>query len=96
MTNTQAKAAPRPASSRQTGTGWKAFIMVASLAATIGGWGILAVNQGQAAAQTQTVQTASLPSTTTQQSSNNGRSSLRQVTGPAVQPQIITRTRSSR
>ncbi len=91
------RAAARPAA-KKDGTGWKVFIMVASLVATIGGWGILAVDQGQnvASAQTQIVQPASAPATTSQGNTGRQSSGLRQVTGPAVQPQTITRSRSSR
>lgn len=71
------------------------MIMVTSLVATIGGWGMLAIDQGQTAAQTPIVQAASVPATTTQRTTNS-RTTLRQVTGQSVQPQTITRTRSSR
>ncbi len=86
--------APRKSSPPKGAAGWKIFIMAASLAATIGGWGILAVDQGSATAQAAVVQPAAPP----QNGVTSTRSSraLRQVTGQAVQPQTVTRTRSSR
>ncbi len=98
--NTQVHVQPKPrtAGVKSTGTGWKVLIMVASLAGMIGGWGILAVDQGQnvAAAQTQVVQPASAPAANTGSNTNRTSPVLRSVTGQTAFPSVITRSRSSR
>ncbi len=78
-------------------TGIKALVMVGSLVATLGGWGILAAGQvGTAAAaapvsvQAQNVVSPASNQPTLQQST----SSL--TTSPQVQVRPVTRTRSSR
>ncbi len=95
QTNVQPK--PRTASPKSKGTGWKVAIMVASLAGMIGGWGALAVSQGEnvAAASSQPVaQPVSVPavnpnfnpgttspSTTNPGTTTTGRGSNRQQPG---------------
>ena len=88
----------RTASAQKSGTGLKAIIMAASLAATIGGWGLLAVGQVQSAvvAMQQSPAFVQSAGTTTQNSATNQATTLRQVTIPATQPRSIARTRSSR
>ena len=82
----------RNTSSQKNTGGWKMLIMVGSLAATIGGWGILAAGQiGSNAASTTT---AFQPANTSTQL--NVQPSLRQVAPPAIQFNSIARTRSSR
>lgn len=77
---------------KKSATGIKAFIMAASLAITLGGWGILAVGQSQgfvaSAQQSPAVSSPSLRanSTTTQS----------QLTAPNTRPNAIAHTRSSR
>jgi hypothetical protein len=89
----------RTASARKSGAGIKAIIMAASLAATIGGWGVLAVGQVSDAAA------AFQPSPLIAQSGgatlqNNlpaaNQTTLRQAAIPMIQPRSIARTRSSR
>jgi hypothetical protein len=82
----------RSASSQKNTGGWKMLIMVGSLAATIGGWGILAA--GQVSNNAATPSTAFQPTNTSTQL--NAQSSLRQVAPPAFQFNSIARTRSSR
>jgi hypothetical protein len=72
--------------------GWKMLIMVGSLAATIGGWGILAAGQIGSSAAAAT--TAFQPANTSTQL--NTQSSLRQVSPPSFQFNSLARTRSSR
>ncbi len=90
MTNSQP--IKRTASSQKDAGGWKMLIMVGSLAATIGGWGILAA--GQISNNAATTATAFQPANTGTQLST--QSSLRQVAPPAIQFNSIARTRSSR
>ncbi len=90
--NHQTQAIKRRPTARKSTTGIKAFMMVASIAMTVGGWGILALGQAQgalAAAQPAIVQ----PASTINQNGVNtfgSLSPLRQST------QSIARTRSSR
>jgi hypothetical protein len=72
--------------------GWKMLIMVGSLAATIGGWGILAA--GQISNNAATTTTAFQPANTS--TLPNTQSSLRQVAPPSFQFNSTARTRSSR
>ena len=87
----------RTARPNKGGAGIKALIMAASLAMTIGGWGILAVGQaGNALAAGQ----QALPATNST-SQNNTRSvsstsSLSQSTASISRPNAVARTRSSR
>ncbi len=84
---------------RKGATGIKAFIMAASLAVTLGGWGILAVGQaGDAvAAGQQAQQVTSATNTTSQSTLRTGSSaSLSQSTALVSRPNAVARTRSSR
>lgn len=88
----------------QLNTGIKLLIMAASVVTTIGGWGILAVNQTQdAIAATQQTQatTQTVNSTLTQNNARtnttvNNSSALRQVNPSTIAPRAQARTRSSR
>ena len=97
MTN-QTNSMKRTASAQKSGTGIKAIIMAASLAATIGGWGVLAIGQvnDTVAALQQSPALVQSSGTTIQNNSTNQATTLRQVTIPATQPRAIARTRSSR
>ncbi len=77
--------------SKKNNNGMKVMIMAASLAITLGGWGAFAASQAQNVA-------AAAPITVSNNSTTNTQSStqLRQVNPSTLQPQIITRTRSSR
>jgi hypothetical protein len=77
---------------KKSATGIKALIMAASLAITIGGWGVLAVGQSQnmltSAQQSPAISSTSRsPNPSTRQS---------QFASPNTQPSAIARTRSSR
>jgi hypothetical protein len=90
----QTQAIKRKSSARKSTTGIKAFMMVASIVMTIGGWGILALGQAQdalAAAQPAIVQPASAVT-------QNGVNTLRPSTTlrQSTQSSAIARTRSSR
>ena len=95
----QTDSVKRTAPARKSGTGIKAIIMAASLAATIGGWGILAVGQvnDTAVAMQQSPAIAQPGGTTIQ---NNlpatNQTTLRQATTPPIQQRSFARTRSSR
>jgi hypothetical protein len=97
--NRQSDSIKRTASAQKSGTGIKAIIMAASLAATIGGWGILAIGQvsDTAVAMQQSPVIAQNGGTTIQ---NNlpatNQTTLRQATVPTTQQRSIARTRSSR
>ena len=97
MTN-QTNSMKRAAPAQKSGTGAKAIIMAASLAATIGGWGILAIGQvnDTVAAIQQPSTLIQSAGTTIQNNAANQTTTLRQVTIPATQPRAIARTRSSR
>ncbi len=102
MTSTQPVSKRSAPSTHKEPSGIKLLIMVASLAATFGGWGILALGEQQstASAQAPTVVVqpaeASLPPVDVYQPRSSG--TLRQVSAPPApaQSRIITRTRSSR
>ena len=89
----------RTASARKSGTGIKAIIMAASLAATIGGWGILAVGQVNDATVAMQ-QSLALPQSSGAAIQKNlqatNQTTLRQGTVPSTQQRPIARTRSSR
>ena len=87
-TQTMKRTAP---SGKRNADGWKMVIMVGSLAATLGGWGILATGQTQSAAlsNTTTASSANISSAGTQQT-------FSQFSAPAIQFPSIARTRSSR
>ena len=86
----------RTASARKSGTGIKAIIMAASLAATIGGWGILAA--GQINDPTVAIQQSPLLAQTSGATIQNNLSTTNQTTlrQGTIQPRSIARTRSSR
>jgi hypothetical protein len=89
----------RTALARKDGTGIKAIIMAASLAATIGGWGILAVGQVNDAAvamQQSPVIAQSGGATVQNNLPATNQTTLRQATIPTNQPRAVARTRSSR
>lgn len=88
MTNMSTKRTPAQNDVR----GMKLAIMAASLAITLGGWGVLAAQQGQNASAAPVVSQSSLSSSQT--STQTG--TLRQVNPSTIQPQVIARTRSSR
>lgn len=93
----QANTTKRTTPARKGGTGIKAFIMAASLAVTIGGWGILAV--GQAADAVAAGQPATSATNSTSQSTfttTGSSASLSQSTAFVSRPSAVARTRSSR
>jgi hypothetical protein len=93
----QTNSTRRPASAQKSGTGLKALIMAASVAMTIGGWGILAASQAQnplAAPQSQAFVQPASP--TTQTGSRATNSIQFQPAAPFARPLAIARTRSSR
>lgn len=95
----QSDSIKRTTSTRKGGAGIKTIIMAASLAATIGGWGILAVGQvnDSAVAMQQSPAVAQSGSTTIQNSlPATGQTTLRQTTIPTTQQRAVARTRSSR
>ena len=96
----QANTTKRTTPARKGGTGIKAFIMAASLAVTIGGWGILAVGQAaNAVAAGQPAQPATSATNTTSQSAlrtTGSSASLSQSTAFVSRPSAVARTRSSR
>jgi hypothetical protein len=96
MTN-QINSVKRTTSVQKNGTGIKAIIMAASLVATIGGWGVLAVGQvnDTIVAMQQAPALVQSAGTTIQNNATN-QTTLRPVTIPATQPRSIARTRSSR
>lgn len=98
MTN-QTNSIKRTSSAQKSGTGIKALIMAASLAATIGGWGILAIGQVNdtvvAMQQSPALVQPANPATQNSVRITNS-TALRQVTAPLAQPFPIARTRSSR
>lgn len=83
-------------SSSGNGMGIKMLIMAASVAATVGGWALLAAGQLQdtlaAAQQPQAISQPVTASTQNTLRSVNSQTTLRQVT----QPSVLARTRSSR
>ncbi len=78
--------------------GIKMLIMTGSLAATLGGWGILAVGQARDAflAARQVPAAVSQPVDATSPQTTTSSNSLRQVSPPAVSVRPAVRTRSSR
>lgn len=88
----QTNSTKRTAPAQKSGTGIKALIMAASLAATIGGWGILAVGQIPSAI----VAMQQAPVVTQPGGTTSNQTTLRQAAIPATQPRSIARTRSSR
>ncbi len=98
MTNTT-NTVKRNSPAKKSGNGIKALIMAGSLAATIGGWGILALGQIQGAVVAQQSQFIVQPvnsQTTNNSSINNSGTQLRQVSPSTTQPRSVGRTRSSR
>lgn len=98
--HSQANSTKRATPAPKGGTGIKAFIMAASLAVTIGGWGILAAGQvGDAVAAGQQAQQVTSAANTTSQttlSSTGSSASLSQSTASVSRPSAVARTRSSR
>ena len=89
----------RTTSARKSGTGIKAAIMAVSLAATIGGWGVLAlgqVNDTAVALQQSPVAVQSSSATIQNNLPATNQPTLRQGTNQAIQPRSFARTRSSR
>jgi hypothetical protein len=88
----------RPTSAPRSAAGLKALIMAASVALTLGGWGILAANQTQdALASAPQSQAFVQPVNPTNATRTNNSSTLQgQTTAPLSQPRAIARTRSSR
>lgn len=97
QTNSIKRTAP---AQKKSGAGIKALIMAASLAATIGGWGILAIGQTNDAlattAQPQALVQSASPAGQTSARTTNQQTTLRQVPAPVTQPRAVARTRSSR
>lgn len=96
----QTNSTRRPASAQKSATGLKALIMAASVALTLGGWGILAANQTQdalaSAPQSQAFVQPVNPTNQTRSRTNNSSTFQSQTSTPLTQPRAITRTRSSR
>lgn len=90
----QTDSTKRTARPNKRGAGIKALIMAASLAMTIGGWGILAVGQaGNALAAGQPATNSTSQNSTRSVSST---SSVSQSTASISRPNAVARTRSSR
>jgi hypothetical protein len=94
----QSESMKRTASARKSGTGIKALIMAASLAATLGGWGILAAGQVAAATAMQPSPLIAQSGSTTIQNNSpvTNQPTLRQSTLPTSPQRSFARTRSSR
>lgn len=93
----QTKSTRRTASAQKSGTGLKAFIMAASVAMTIGGWGILAAGQAQNALAAPQSQAFVQPASPTTQTGSLATNSIQfQPAAPFARPLAIARTRSSR
>ena len=95
----QADSMKHTPSTRKTGAGIKAIIMAASVAATLGGWAMLAMSQvSDAAAAAQPSPLVAQSGSTTIQNNSvfNNQSTLRQSTIPTTPQRSFARTRSSR
>ncbi len=95
----QADSMKQAQSTRKSGAGIKAIIMAASVAATMGGWAMLAMSQvSDAAAATQPSPLVAQSGSTTIQNNPavNNQSTLRQSTVPSTPLRSFARTRSSR
>ncbi len=90
----------KPAAAKKSTTGVKALIMAASLAITVGGWGILATQQTQGTlAGTQPAQITSPSTSSTTQLDGNANANSSTVTTSrrsSSQFNAVARTRSSR
>ncbi|MCL4395646.1 MAG: hypothetical protein M1482_12740 [Chloroflexi bacterium] len=86
----------RTTSTRKDTSAIKALIMLSSLGATLGGWGILAA--GQVQSTTTNVNASSIPAAVSDQTTSIGTSqqALQQSVAPSVQFRSFARTRSSR
>ncbi len=100
MTNPQPAPKRSAPPAHKEASGIKLLIMIASLAATLGGWGILALGQTQSTAGAQSPVVISQPANAPQPavgvSQPRSSGTLRQVSAPPAQSRVITRTRSSR
>lgn len=94
----QSHSTRRPASAQKSATGLKALIMAASVALTLGGWGVLAANQTQdaLASAPQSFTQPANPTNQTRSRANNSSTFQNQTVAPLTQPRAIARTRSSR
>ena len=77
---------------KKSTAGIKALIMTASLAITIGGWGILAVGQSQ----NTLISAQQSPAVSSTLGSANPSTRQSQIASPNSRPSAIARTRSSR